>query len=100
MNILPNWPNNSRILGINSNEKTNPKYIDKIAANWAENDINSLNAAQEEIERLSASRDYIISIMKCFEMTHRPTTKQAELIQKWKTAGYGIELIHYAYEKT
>lgn len=81
-------------------EKTNTKYIDKIAANWAENDINSLNAAQEEIERLSASRDYIISIMKCFEMTHRPTTKQAELIQKWKTAGYGIELIHYAYEKT
>jgi DnaD/phage-associated family protein len=81
-------------------EKTNTAYVEKVAADWAENDINSMAAAQEEIERLSASRDYIAGIMKCFEMTRRPTSKQAEFIQQWKNAGFDLELIHYAYEKT
>ena len=81
-------------------EKTNTAYVEKIAADWAENDINSMSAAQEEIERLSASRDYITGIMKIFEMTRRPNTKQAEFIQQWKNAGFDLDLIHYAYEKT
>ena len=81
-------------------EKTNTAYIEKIAADWSANDINTMSAAQEEIERLSASRDYIIGIMKAFEMTRRPTAKQSEFIQQWKNAGFDLELIHYAYEKT
>ena len=81
-------------------EKTNTAYVEKIASVWAENDINTMAAAQDEIQRMSASRDYISGIMRAFEMTRRPTTKQAELIQQWKNAGFSVELIRYAYEKT
>lgn len=81
-------------------EKTNTAYVEKIASVWAENDINSMAAAQDEIQKLSASRDYISGIMRAFEMTRRPTAKQAEFIDQWRSAGFNIELIHYAYEKT
>ena len=81
-------------------EKTNTAYVEKIASVWAENDINTMAAAQDEIQRMSASRDYISGIMRAFEMTRRPTTKQAELIQQWKNAGFSVDLIRYAYEKT
>ena len=81
-------------------EKTNTAYVEKIAADWAENDINSMKAAQDEIQRLSASKDYTESIMKLFEMSRRPTTKQDEIIKQWKKNGFSLDLIHYAYEKT
>lgn len=81
-------------------EKVNTAYIEKIASVWAENEINSMEAAQEEIQKLTQSRNYISAIMKAFEMNRRPTAKQAEFISQWKNAGFKIELIHYAYEKT
>ena len=81
-------------------EKTNTAYVEKIASVWAENDINSIAAAQDEIQRLTASKDYEARIMKAFEMQRRPTAKQAEFISQWKNAGFNLELIHYAYEKT
>lgn len=81
-------------------EKVNTGYIEKIASVWAENEINSMEAAQEEIQKLTQSRDYISAIMKAFEMNRRPTAKQAEFISQWRNAGFRIELIHYAYEKT
>ena len=81
-------------------KKINTAYVEKIASVWAENDINTMSAAQDEIQKLSASRDYISGIMRAFEMTRRPTAKQAEFIEQWKNAGFNIELIHYAYEKT
>ena len=78
-------------------EKTNTAYIEKIAADWAENDINSMSAAQDEIQRLTSARDYTARIMKLFEMTRRPTSKQDDFIKQWKNAGYELEIIHYAY---
>ena len=81
-------------------EKTNTAYVEKIAADWAENDINSMSAAQDEIQRLSSSRDFTAKIMKLFEMTRRPTSKQEEFIKLWNKADYDMEIIHYAYEKT
>ncbi len=81
-------------------EKTNVAYIEKIAMSWSEKDINNLESAQEEIERLTSSNDYVGSIMKMFEMKRRPTTKQLDIIEKWRAAGYAKDMIHYAYEKT
>lgn len=81
-------------------EKINSSYIEKIACEWAENDINTLSAAEEEVQRLTAAKDYTGQIMKAFDMNRRPTTKQSEFIAQWKDAGFSIELIHYAYEKT
>ena len=81
-------------------DKTNPAYIEKIACSWAENDINSLAAAQEEVQRLSSANDYMEKIVKLFEMNRRPSTKEREFIEQWKKDGFSTELIHYAYEKT
>ena len=81
-------------------EKTNTAYVEKIASVWAENDINTMEAAQDEIQKRKDSRDYILSIMKKFEMNRKPTAKQAEFIEQWKNSGFNIELVHYAYEKT
>ncbi|MGN0576220.1 MAG: DnaD domain protein [Ruminococcus sp.] len=81
-------------------DKTNAGYIEKIAADWSENEINDLTAAQEEVSRLNESRNYISQIMRTFEMKRRPTSKQMEIISQWKNIGFNIDLIHYAYEKT
>ena len=81
-------------------DKTNPSYIEKVAADWADNEINDLNKAQTEVQRITVTHDYTGRIMKMFEMTRRPTTKQAEFIEQWRSSGYDGELIHLAYEKT
>lgn len=81
-------------------DKTNPSYIEKVAMDWADNDINDLEKAQSEVQRITVSNDYTGRIMKMFEMTRRPTSKQAEFIDQWRSRSLDFELIHYAYEKT
>lgn len=81
-------------------EKTNPGYVEKIACSWAENDINTLNAAQNEVERMRTAKEFTKVIMKMFEMEKSPTPKQSEFITSWKTAGFTPELIKLAYENT
>ena len=81
-------------------EKVNTAYIEKIASVWAEKEINTIAAAQDEIQSINASREYISRIMQIFQMQNRPTSKQNEFIQQWKNAGFSFELIEYAYEKT
>ena len=81
-------------------EKINTAYMEKIASVWAENDINTINAAQDEIQRMNASKEYSAKIAKLFQMQSRPTTKQNEFIQQWKNAGISLDLIRLAYEKT
>lgn len=81
-------------------EKTNAGYIEKIACGWSENEINTLDDAQNEVTRMKNSREYTGKIMRAFDMNHRPTSKQEEYITQWKNIGFNIELIRYAYEKT
>lgn len=81
-------------------EKTNSAYMESIARSWAENDINDFNTATDEVQRLTESRNFVNMIMKSFEMNRRPTAKQLEYIDSWRRAGFNIEIIHYAYEKT
>lgn len=79
--------------------KNDPRYMETIAASWADNDINTLSAAQAEVERMGASRDYINMIMRSFSM-NRITPKQKDIAEQWRKADYSPELIQYAYEKT
>lgn len=81
-------------------EKTSAAYIEKIAVDWAEKEINDFNSATEEVQRLTESKDYINRIMTIFEMNHRSTPKQREYMEKWRVKGYSLELIRLAYEKT
>ena len=81
-------------------DRKNPGYIEKIACSWAENDINTLNAAQNEVERMRTAKEFTGVIMKMFEMEKSPTPKQSEFISSWKEAGFTPELIKLAYENT
>lgn len=81
-------------------DRASTQYIEKIACSWAENDINSLTQAQEEIQKLSSANDFTEKILKLFEMNRRPSSKEREFIESWKNAGFSSELIHLAYEKT
>lgn len=81
-------------------EKANSSYIEKIAVNWAEKDITTLEIAQEEVERLYESRTFTVEIMRIFDMKRRPTTKQQEIVDIWQTEKYNLDLIKCAYERT
>lgn len=81
-------------------DKTHPAYIEKIAIDWSNSEIDTLEKAQTEVERLTKFNDFTGMIMKRFEMNRRPTAKQAEFIEQWRSSGFDIDLIHYAYEKT
>lgn len=81
-------------------DKGNIKYIETLASDWSEKGINTLERVQEEIRTQEEKHSFNGRIMKTFGMTRRPTAKQQELIDSWKSKGYSFELIEYAYEKT
>lgn len=80
--------------------KTNPSYIEKIASEWAEKEINTLEAATSELEKINNSRIFISEIKRIFELRQNPTANQQKFISQWHSAGFSIDLIHLAYEKT
>lgn len=79
-------------------DKTNSAYIEKIACSWSDNEINTLDAAQEEVSRLTESMEYFGKIKKMFNMNRNPTANEKEIIWGWKNSGYNSDLIFYAYE--
>lgn len=81
-------------------DKGNIHYIETIAADWAEREINTLERAQQEIKRLAEFNGFNGRIMRIFGMSRKPTSKQQEFIDSWRDKGYSFELIEYAYEKT
>lgn len=83
-----------------SMEKGSIKYIETIAADWSQKGINTLELVQEEIKLQEEKFSYTGKIMKAFGMSRRPTAKQQEFIDGWKSKGYSLELIEYACEKT
>lgn len=81
-------------------EKFSIMYVETIAIDWEQKGINTLELAEEEIERLRQAHTYTGQLCKMFEMKRTPTAKQKEFMEKWRKAGYSIELLHYAYEIT
>lgn len=80
--------------------KPNASYIEKIASSWAEKEINTLETATAEVERLNSSQSFAGEIKRLFELRQNPTANQKKFISQWQESGYSTELIHYAYEKT
>ncbi len=80
--------------------KSNASYIEKIASSWAEKEINTLETATAEVERLNSAHTFEGEIKRLFELRQNPTANQKKFISQWQDSGYSAELIHYAYEKT
>lgn len=81
-------------------DKTNPKYIEKIATDWAENEINTLELATADIERRNQAHNFTNEIKRMFGLRQNPTTNQQKMISKWQNDRFPLDMIHLAYEKT
>ena len=80
-------------------EKTGTNYIEKIAYCWAEDNINTLEQAQEEVQRLTASHEYIHKIMRILEV-ERLAKSHEKMVEQWRNMNITDDMISYAYEIT
>lgn len=85
---------------LNSIGKTSSSEITKLAKYWAENDITTHEAANEYIDRMNDANKVFEALKKRFGLGHeRPSTKQAQFISDWISAGYSETLIIKAYDE-
>lgn len=76
--------------------------IESIAVDFKRNGIDSLELAQNEVNRLRESaenRSFIAKIKRMFSMESGPSTKQRNYIINWKSEKYPVELINLAYDE-
>ena len=76
------------------------RYMEQVAVEWQERGVMTHALVQEDIRRRTEARSYTGKIMKLFEMSRRPTTKQQEFIDSWQKSGFSPELVQLACEIT
>lgn len=81
-------------------DKTNVKYIEKVAISWQENNITTHEAADREISRLKERNSLSGKVKNAFGIDRKLSAKEETYIENWAVKRYDIELISYAYEKT
>lgn len=79
--------------------KTYPNYIYTIACQWAKDNINTLEQAQEEVQRLMSLRDYMHQVMCIIEIERLPKTYEI-IIEQWQKWGISIEMVAKVYNIT
>ena len=79
--------------------KTHTAYIEAIAVSWSQNDINTLDKAQDEIERLKKTNTYTSKLMSAFGLKRQPTPNQQKFFDEWQLKGYSADLITCACER-
>jgi len=76
--------------------------IDSLAYTWRKNGIDTLELAQNEVNRLKddiENKSFITKIKRMFNMGRDPVPKQRDFIINWKNQHYPDELIECAYYK-
>ena len=82
------------------NEIYSVSYAESIAIRWQSAGILTLEAAEEELKRMTRDHSFTNEIRRMFELKRTPTPKQKSFIDRWQNAGYPLDLIQYAYETT
>lgn len=84
-----------------SQGKTNTSYLLKIAKNWAEDGVDSLENAEMRISSLRNSATLWNALRKATGLEHpRPTPKQAEFLHTWSEKwGFSLDMILKAFEE-
>lgn len=75
-------------------------YIEKVAFEWCERNVNTLNDAQNEIQRRQQFGSYEQKILIFLGINTRPSANQIDMIQEWYDKDLNIELIECAYNRT
>lgn len=82
-------------------DKRNMNYILKVGKNWAEKDIDTLERAESEIEKLTSQKTLWAKFKSLTGITTpRPSSKQSEFLFKWSEEwGFSCDMIYLAYEE-
>lgn len=80
--------------------KCNIRYIEKTAINWADEEIFSLEKAEQKIQQLTSGRSAAGMVQKLFGLdSHSPTDKETEYADRWLNLWkFSPDLVRYAYE--
>ncbi len=80
--------------------KCNIRYIEKIAINWADNEINTLELAEKRIKELTEGREAAFRIQKLFGIdSHSPTEKESNYADRWVNQWkFSDDMLRMAYE--
>ena len=80
--------------------KNNLRYIQKVALEWLDSGIDTIEAAEERIRALNEAKSWEGEVKRCLEIYGRNlVTKEKEFCESWRLYGISPELIHFAYEK-
>lgn len=78
--------------------KREMRYIEKVAVNWASENVTTVRQAKNRATRYDK---LVYTVMKALGRQSDPTQKEADYIQKWyKQYGFSQEMILAACEKT
>ncbi|MBR3935352.1 MAG: DnaD domain protein, partial [Oscillospiraceae bacterium] len=80
--------------------KNNLRYIQKVALEWLDSGIDTIEAAEERINALNEARSWEGEVKHALEIYGRNlVTKEKEYCESWRLYSINPELIHFAYEK-
>lgn len=80
--------------------KTSPGYIQTVAANWAEEEINTIELANVRILSLEKQNGIEERLREAMEMTTKLSAKMRRYIKDWTDWGFDEKMIMLAYDKT
>ena len=80
--------------------KTYMPFIEKIACQWSDDGINTLELAQKKVAGLAEATEHYSRIKSIFRLERNLTTNEKAFADSWKKMGYGYDVIHHAYEIT
>ena len=80
--------------------KCNARYIEKTAINWSDDEINTLERAEQRIQQLTSGRSAASQVMKLFGLpSHSPTEKEIKFADRWlNTWKFSHEMVRLAFE--
>ncbi len=80
--------------------KNNLRYIQKVALEWLDSGIDTIEAAEERMRVLDEARSWEGEVKRAMEIYGRSlVTKEKEFCESWRLYGINPDLIHFAYEK-
>jgi DnaD/phage-associated family protein len=80
--------------------KGNMAYIEKVAFDWRDKNINTLREAQNEIQRIQQFSSYENKILALLGINTHPSSNQHEIMNEWYDKGISTELVECAYDRT
>ena len=80
--------------------KKSVKYIEKVAYDFMDRGINTLELAQKEIKILEEKNSYIGKIKSIFGINTNFSTKQKNIVNDWLKKSVDIEMVKCAFDVT